>query len=333
MKKNLKMYFPIIRTRETILAMINQDVRLQHRFQKWNEKQQKEFLDFCSGAKGIKVLYDSFFKEVFHPEYAPERLNGLLSAILGMKVRIIKVLPTDSTRMADETSLVSMDIVVELEDGSIVNVEVQKIGYLFPGQRSACYSADLLLRQYKRVRSVHKENNTKFRYSDIKPVYTIVFFEKSPHEFLDYPNQYIHRIKHVADTGIELELLQKYIFIPLDIYKEVSHNNPIENELEAWLTFLCKDDVDSIIQLIEKYPDFKPLYETLYRMCENIEGVMNMFSEELYELDKNTAEFMVDEFSRVIEEQKALLAEKDSELAQKDAMIAELQKKLEEQKA
>ena len=98
--------------------------------------------------------------------------------------------------------------------------------------------------------------------------------------------------------------------------------------------------MDSIIQLIEKYPDFKPLYETLYRMCENIEGVMNMFSEELYELDKNTAEFMVDEFSRVIEEQKALLAEKDSELvkknselAEKDAMIAELLKKLEEQKA
>ncbi len=42
-----------------------------------------------------------------------------------------------------------MDIVVELEDGSIANVEAQKIGYAFPGQRSACYSADLLLRQYK----------------------------------------------------------------------------------------------------------------------------------------------------------------------------------------
>ena len=45
-----------------------------------------------------------------------------------------------------------MDIVVELEDHSIANVEVQKIGYKFSGQRSACYSADLLLRQYKRVR-------------------------------------------------------------------------------------------------------------------------------------------------------------------------------------
>ena len=70
----------------------------------------------------------------------PERFNDFLSC-----------LPGDSTRIADETSLLITDIVVELEDGSIANVEMQKIGYLFPGQRCASYSADLLLRQYKWV--------------------------------------------------------------------------------------------------------------------------------------------------------------------------------------
>ena len=40
----------------------------------------------------------------------------------------------------------------------VANVEVQKVGYLFPGQRSACYSADLLLRQYKRVKSEKKKS-------------------------------------------------------------------------------------------------------------------------------------------------------------------------------
>ena len=43
---------------------------------------------------------------------------------------------------------------MELEDGSLANIEIQKIGYAFPGQRGACYSADLLLRQYKRVRGI-----------------------------------------------------------------------------------------------------------------------------------------------------------------------------------
>lgn len=64
-----------------------------------------------------------------------------------------------------------MDIVVELSTGSIANVEVQKIGYAFPGQRCACYSADLLLRQYKRVKS---EKKKRFSYRDIKNIYTVI---------------------------------------------------------------------------------------------------------------------------------------------------------------
>ena len=63
------------------------------------------------------------------------------------------------------TSLLIMDIVVELEDGSIANVEIQKISYLFPAQRMSCYSADLLLRQYSRVK---EQKGKKFTYSDLK---------------------------------------------------------------------------------------------------------------------------------------------------------------------
>ena len=239
----LRDYFPLLKTKEEILTIIHQNPLLRREFRRWSQEQQNEFLNFCSGAKGIKILYDSFFKEVLDPEYTPERLNWLLSVILGVKVTIIKVLPLDTTRMGSETSLVSMDIVVELEDGSLVNVEMQRIGYLFPGQRSACYSSDLLLRQYKRVRSTHKENNTKFKYSDIKPVYTIVFFETSPEEFHNYPTNYIHYSEQIANTGLRLELLQKYIFIPLDIFHQVRQNKSIESELDAWLTFLSSDNV------------------------------------------------------------------------------------------
>ena len=73
-----------------------------------------------------------------------------------------------------EVLLVITDIVVELEDGTIANVEVQKLGYAFTGERASCYSADLLLRQYKRVRDTMKES---FTYKDVHPVYTIVFLD------------------------------------------------------------------------------------------------------------------------------------------------------------
>ena len=86
------------------------------------------------------------------PDAAPERLEEFLSLIFKQQVKILNVLPNDSTRIAEESTLVIMDIVIELADHSIANVEVQKLGYMFPGQRAACYSSDLLLRQYKRVK-------------------------------------------------------------------------------------------------------------------------------------------------------------------------------------
>ena len=146
----LQQCFPEIRTREAVIREISESEKLRSVWVKWNDQQQKEFLDCCTGAKGVRILYDAFFKEVMNPETAPERLEELLSLILCQRIRILKVLPNDSTRIADENSLVIMDIVIELEDHSIANVEVQKLGYKFPGERAACYSSDLLLRQYKR---------------------------------------------------------------------------------------------------------------------------------------------------------------------------------------
>ena len=37
------------------------------------------------------------------------------------------------------------------------------------------------------------------------------------------------------------------------------------------------------------------MYEQVYEICQNIEQVMGMFSKELYELDRNTVRYMIDE--------------------------------------
>ena len=106
-------------------------------------------------------------------------------------------MPNESAQIAAESSLLIMDIVVQFEDGSIANVEVQKIGYLFPGQRSACYSSDLLLRQYKRVRV---ELGQGFTYRKIQKVYYIVLFEKSYSEFSFFSKEMISDISRTLVT-------------------------------------------------------------------------------------------------------------------------------------
>ena len=129
MSQILKKYFPMIREKIEILKEISDTPAFMQIYDEWNEEQREEFLDYCTGVKGVKILYDAFFKEIMNPENTPERLNELLSLLLRQQVKIRSVLPGDATRIADESSLLIMDILVELGDGSLANVEVQKIGY------------------------------------------------------------------------------------------------------------------------------------------------------------------------------------------------------------
>ena len=188
-KTKLQQYFPIIRTREQILLEIKCNPALNVWFETLSEDSKKEFLDICSGEKGVKILYDSFFKSVMNPEVYPERLQDMLSCILGEEIASFHVLESSSFALGDERSLLILDIIVELIEGSIINLEVQKIGFDFPGERAACYASDLTLRQYARAKRAATEKpetdpGHKFSYRSIHPVYTIVLIEKSSSIFM-----------------------------------------------------------------------------------------------------------------------------------------------------
>ena len=336
MKNKLQNYFPMIRTQGEVLSELRENTKLWKTFCEWEGKYQQEYLDICTGVKGVKLLYDTYFKAIMNPDTRPERLNDFLSEILGKKVKILKVLTNESAQIAAESSLLIMDIVVQFEDGSIANVEVQKIGYLFPGQRSACYSSDLLLRQYKRVRA---ELGQGFTYRKIQKVYTIVLFEKSNSDFSNFSKEiYIHHFEQKSDTGVEMNLLQEYTFICLDIFGDIIQNEDrkIENRLEEWLVFLKEDDPDMIIKLLEQNSEFRDIYEEIYNICRNSERMMGMFSKELEILDRNTVKLMIDELDEALgeerekvkaikQERETLKAEMQEAKAEKESLEAEME--------
>jgi len=240
----LQQHFPMIPTRVDVLKSIHESPALHATFMEWNEEQQKEFLDFCTGERGVKVLYDSFFKEILNPETTPERLEKLLSLIMKQPVKILQVLPNDSTRLADETSL-----------------------------------------------------------------------------FHQFPEEYLHYFTQKSDTGLELNLLQEYYFVPLDIFRKNIQNKGIKTKLDAWLTFLTSDEPEMILELICSFPEFKPLYEDIYELCRNVEGVMNMFSKELRELDKNTVQYMIDVMQEEIDTSKKMLSEQSQQLSEQEQLL------------
>ncbi len=208
-------------------------------------------LNFCTGVKGVKMLYDAFFKEIMNLETVPERLEDFLGVLLQRKVKI---------------------------------------------------------------------------------VYTIVLIDKSAGEFHKYKDIYCHIFQQKSDTGLELNLLQKYVFLPLDIFRESMHNKGITDKLGAWLTFLSMDSPEVIVELIEKYPEFRAMYEHIYNICQNVEGMMKMYSEELKILDRNTVKYMVDQMQEQIDSQKEKIDNQREQLAEKEREIQELKRKLAEQK-
>lgn len=80
------------------------------------------------------------------------------------------------------------------------------------------------------------------------------------------------------------------------------------------------------------------MYEEVYNICRNLEGVMNMFSKELQILDQNTVKYMIAEMKDTIDEQQNIISEKDNTIdeqqniiSQKDNTISDLRQQLDEQ--
>ena len=318
-------------TKEETLERLRQSPVLYNGYRKLNERWKELFLDFCQGKKSLPLTYDPFFKYLFDPEIHGERLSRFISSLLGFEVKILQALPSED-RLIDGESYLIMDLLARLTDGSLVNIEVQKQGYTFPAERISCYSADLLMRQYMRVRGDAERKS--FSYKDIKKVYVIVLFEKSTSLFHQFPGIYLHHGKTVFDSGLNMELLQEYYLIALDVFQKVPYSEGEKSEQRAWLSLLTTENLEDAERLIEDYPWLKEIYQEIAMLRRKPEEVLGMWSEALRMLDENTLKYYVEELEEKLQQ---VTKEKDEELRKtllenqkKDEEIAALKKQLEE---
>lgn len=166
-----------------------------------------------------------------------------------------------------------------------------------------------MLRQYSRIKGRNEKGSS---YKKLRNVYTIVLIEKSGAEFHKITGQYIHRSSQVFDTGLELNLLQKYIFVALDVFREITYN--LSEEIEAWLLFLSSDKPEDIMKIIERYPDFREIYEEMAHFQVKPEELVGMYSKALEILDRNTVQYMIEEQKREIEKQRQEIEKQKQEI-------------------
>ena len=315
-----------------------------------DETWKKRFDDYMTGKKTMPLTYDPFFKCMFHPDRHADWLSHLLSAILGESVVVEQILPSENTAISVD-SLLIMDIVVRLRDGSLANVEIQKIPYMFTAERISCYSSDLLMREYSRLK---KDKN--FKYSDMKKVYTIVLYEKTEGNFKDpmLHGAYIHHGKNRFDTNLKLNLLQEYFLIALDVFCQngytddknsdaleteliATHKNVLETDLatddlsmdslDGWLSILTAETMADVERVIRRYPWSEAIFREMSAYVNRPEEVILMFSEALKIADRNTVKYMIEEL-----QDRATQAEEKQKQAEENQRLAEDKQKQAEEK-
>ena len=323
-----------------------------YQYLKKNAEWVARYEDFLKGRKSLPLLYDPFFKKIFNPVERRDRLSELVSCLLGQKVTVLEVFPNEDSQFLGV--MIIMDMVVLMADGSIANIEIQKISYDFPAERISCYSADLVLRQYKMITGKNANSmngSSKPSYKDMRKVHTIILFEDSNKSLISDIDKalYFHVGKTKFNTGIKIELLQDFVLVSLDTFKKYRYSDIKEGRTEItdydydssqysnelvtdkmkrdrlkYLSLFVAETPQEIDRLIEIFPDLESVRRDINEYLERPGEVLSMFSEALRILDRNTAELMVDRMKDEIvdlQEQKDELTGHINELQEQKAEL------------
>ena len=319
--------FPSFTSRNEVKEYFARYPAIWEKFLKFPAELQEELLGFCIGEHGLKVTYDPVFQRVFHPARHPDRVESFLSSGLGRNVKIIDILPRQGTQMVEKGSFVIMDALVQLDDGSYANVEMQKVGYQFPMARTDCYVSDIIMRQYEWRRA---ELGREFDFQKLQKVYCIILMEQSPEEFHTAAGSYIHKRSPHFDTEIFRDSpgLHEEYFICLDIFHLIVHNiTKYSTVLDAWLTFFSATERSRIEELVKYFPMFLPIYQEISEFVREPEELMYTFSEALYIMDHNAERLMVSERQDAVNELRdkvsGLQAERNTMQTERDVIQME----------
>jgi predicted transposase/invertase (TIGR01784 family) len=300
-------------------------------FENLNKLRRQEFLNFCTGKNMTALTYDKIFKKIFNFEQHPDRLKHFLSAVLGFEVEVLQILPVESEQMNEYGSVLVMDILVKTIDGTIINVEMQRIPYTFNGKRVSCYLSDLVMRQYNQVKAMVKEDPTlTFTYEMMKPVYCLIFFDKSSAKMKELPHSWEDVGQLQFDSGLKEEFLEHIHYIELDKFRE--NVQTISNEKERWVSLLSADTPEKVQEVAASSVEMFEIIAEVAEYTMDAGEVMNMYSEALRILDRNTEKYMMDEAMKQLEEKDKTIEEQGKALEEQGRALEEKDKDLEKER-
>jgi predicted transposase/invertase (TIGR01784 family) len=171
----------------------------------------------------LTMKNDIVFKAFFNRN--EKYLKSFLSAILGKKVKIKRVIhDARLEQLSKEMKFGILDLEVELEDGEIVNIEMQLRDNQNIEERTTFYASKKIVEQLE----------PKGKYEELKKVIVISILN---YTLIDLP-EYVTETVRVARNHKEYELnnVVKYYYIELNKFRKQKPN--MKEEVNQWLTFI-----------------------------------------------------------------------------------------------
>lgn len=180
------------------------------------------------------VIFTTFFSRKGNEEFLVDFLN----ALLGIKIEKISIREeVNLEKLCVDEKGGRLDLQAELNDGIIVNIELQIANKHNIEKRTTAYSSRTMSRNIARGE----------KYEDIKQVIMVNILDYNLFEY----EEYVSNTVTVLDKHRECEVISliKYCFVELPKFRK--QHPDMNNKLNQWLAFL--DDTDrGLIKMAEE---------------------------------------------------------------------------------
>lgn len=180
------------------------------------------------------IMFKAFFSRIGNEKY----LKSFLMAILGKEIEIKEVIHDSRLeQLAREQKYGILDLDVKLENGEIINIEMQMQDHKNMEKRTTFYAS----------KKITEQVGTGTRYDDIKKVIVISILN---YTFLEVP-EYVNKTIRVLDKHREYEInnIVEYYYIELEKFRKTNPN--MKEAINQWLSFIDMERGD-LLEMAEK---------------------------------------------------------------------------------
>ena len=223
----------------------------------------------------MSLQVDYAFKRVFGTNGHEEILKDLIEAILEIKIEEIQIQNPEIPRNIKDSKIGTLDVRAKVNDGKIIEIEMQIANQHNIGERSTHYLTKIYADQlkegddYTKAKKVIAINILNFNYYKRNSYHSIAkmkFEETKPEKYIEmgYKEE-----DEIATNGIEMHFIE----LPKFLKKKPNYNN----KLEQWLSFISGGE-EAMKKAISKNEQIEQAYKEIERLSEDRE------EREIYEL-------------------------------------------------